>query len=438
MLRRAGLLDEAHAAMDLDAQRGNLGADIGGERLGDRREECGALVGRLAGGGITGEMGAIERDRGRKADGARRPGERAHGQQHAPHVHMGDDRQQLGRRHAGTAALTTLARIGDRLLGRGFRDGDALQADREPGLVHHGEHGRHAAVFLADQIADAATVIAIDHVAGRRGVQPELVLDAVGAQVIAGAEPAVGVDQEFRDQEQRQAFGAVRRAGDAGKHEMDDVCGEVVLPIGDEDLAAGNAIAAVPGALGAGAKRADIGAGLRLGELHGAHPFARDELGQIGLFQILGAEGCERIDRRHGEHRADAERHCGRIPHLDAGGIDGARQALAAPFGRRGDAVPAGRRPIPIGFLPAGRRRHLAIVERRAVAVARSIERRQHFGRKPAGLAQHRLEVIVAEVPIKPVGACASEPRRMLEGEDDILDRRPVGHDRCSPAPRSP
>src|SRR5260221_395737 len=101
-------------------------------------------------------------------------------------------------------------------------------------------------------------------------------------------------------------------------------------------------------------------------------------------------------------------------------------------------AVRASRRPLPIGFLPAGRRRPLAIVERRAVAVARSIERRQHFGRKPAGLAQHRLEVIVAEVPIKPVGACASEPRRMLEGEDDILDRRPVGHDRCSPAPRSP
>src|SRR6266446_6199542 len=56
------------------------------------------------------------------------------------------------------------------------------QADREPGLVHHGEHGRHAAVFLADQITDAAAMIAVDHVAGRRSMHPELVLDAGGAQ----------------------------------------------------------------------------------------------------------------------------------------------------------------------------------------------------------------------------------------------------------------
>ena len=63
--------------------------------------------------------------------------------------------------------MTALPRIGDGLLGRDFRDGDALQADREPGLVHHGEHRRHAAVFLADQIADAVAMIAVDHVAGR-------------------------------------------------------------------------------------------------------------------------------------------------------------------------------------------------------------------------------------------------------------------------------
>jgi hypothetical protein len=30
MLRRAGLLDVAHAAVDLDAERGDLDADVGG------------------------------------------------------------------------------------------------------------------------------------------------------------------------------------------------------------------------------------------------------------------------------------------------------------------------------------------------------------------------------------------------------------------------
>ena len=40
----AGLLDEAHAAMHLDAERGDLDADVGGECLGDRRQQVGALL----------------------------------------------------------------------------------------------------------------------------------------------------------------------------------------------------------------------------------------------------------------------------------------------------------------------------------------------------------------------------------------------------------
>jgi hypothetical protein len=39
VLRGAGLLDEAHAAMHLHAERGDLDADVGGERLGDRRQQ---------------------------------------------------------------------------------------------------------------------------------------------------------------------------------------------------------------------------------------------------------------------------------------------------------------------------------------------------------------------------------------------------------------
>ena len=39
MLRRAGLLDEAHAAMDLHAERGDLDADVGRQGLGDRGQQ---------------------------------------------------------------------------------------------------------------------------------------------------------------------------------------------------------------------------------------------------------------------------------------------------------------------------------------------------------------------------------------------------------------
>ncbi len=51
----------------------------------------------------------------------------------------------------------------------------------------------------------------------------------------------------------------------------------------------GDAIAAVGYALGLGAQGADVGAGLRLGQLHGAHPLARDELGQIGALELVAA-----------------------------------------------------------------------------------------------------------------------------------------------------
>ena len=65
------------------------------------------------------------------------------------------------------------------------------------------------------------------------------------------------------------------RIGQPREHEMDDVVGQVVLAIGDEDFLAGDAIGAVAGALGARAQRADVGAGLRLGELHRAASIRR-------------------------------------------------------------------------------------------------------------------------------------------------------------------
>ena len=130
MLRRAGLLDVAHAAVHLHAERGDLAADVGRERLGDRREQRGALVRGLARAlRRSPRCGAVDRDRGGVADRARRARERAHGQQHALDVGMRDDRARAGRR-AGGAALPALARIGERLLRRALGDGDALQRRR--------------------------------------------------------------------------------------------------------------------------------------------------------------------------------------------------------------------------------------------------------------------------------------------------------------------
>src|SRR4029077_12411249 len=94
--------------------------------------------------------------------------------------------------HAGATARAAFARILHGLLRRGLGDRYALQADREPRLVHHGEHAGHAAVLLADQETGRAALIAIHHGAGRRRMDAELVLDRMGAHVVARARRAVG------------------------------------------------------------------------------------------------------------------------------------------------------------------------------------------------------------------------------------------------------
>src|SRR5262245_5885295 len=133
MLSGAGLLHVAHAAVHLHAERGDLGADIGRECLGDGREQGGMLVRGLARRLVRAALRAVERDRGRVADRACGAGERAHGEQHALDVGMRDDRARTRLRAAG-AALLALARIGERLLRRALGDRHALQRDREPRL----------------------------------------------------------------------------------------------------------------------------------------------------------------------------------------------------------------------------------------------------------------------------------------------------------------
>src|SRR5215469_5084802 len=97
-----------------------------------------------------------------------------------------------------SAALAALARISDRLLGCAFGDTDALQTNGKPRTVHHREHAAHAGMLFADEKSDSAAGVAKHHRASRRAVNSKLVLDRVRAHVVARAERAVGLQQEFR------------------------------------------------------------------------------------------------------------------------------------------------------------------------------------------------------------------------------------------------
>src|SRR5882672_1602323 len=125
---------------------------------------------------------------------------------------MVDDRQRAGR--ADRPALDALAGAVARLLISALGDGDALQPDIEAGAVHHREHAFDAAILLADQPADGAAIVAKGEDAGRAGMDAELVLEADGTDVVARAQAAVRVDEEFPHQEERDAPGAGRRVGE--------------------------------------------------------------------------------------------------------------------------------------------------------------------------------------------------------------------------------
>ena len=94
--------------------------------------------------------------------------------------------------------------------------------------------------------------------AGRRGVQPHLVLDRDDADVVGLARIAVGVEPVFGHQEQRQPLGPGRRIGRAREDEVDDVVGHVVVAERDEDLRPLDAERPVAARRRAAAQRADV------------------------------------------------------------------------------------------------------------------------------------------------------------------------------------
>ena len=83
------------------------------------------------------------------------------------------------------------------------------------------------------------------------------------------------------DQEERDATSASRGIGQTSKHAVDDVVGHVMLAARDEDLGAGYLVSAVVLWNGFGRDLRKIGAALRLGQAHGAGPFARHHLWHV-------------------------------------------------------------------------------------------------------------------------------------------------------------
>ena len=205
---------------------------------------------------------------------------------------------------------------------------------------------------------------------------------------------------------------------------MDDVFGEIVLAGGDEDLGARYLVAAVGLLDGLGAQQAEIGAALRLGEVHGAGPLAGHHLRHEHLLLFGLAVHHQRGGRAHGQAAIHRKRHIGRRLEFGDGLGQRDRQALPAIFRRRRQAEPAALGDLLERGLEAFRRGHGAIVVTfAALEIADPVERLQHFFAELGGLAQDRFAHIGGGVAEAWKVVVAVDLKHIVEQEGDVFHR---------------
>ena len=146
-------------------------------RLGQRRQEVFAHARGVPVERVGRQAGEVGGDRGGEAEAPRRFDPSLHQHQGPADIRVVE--QPRGESAGpGRAALLALERKGQRRLIGALGDADALDADVEAGGVHHHEHRGQALIRLADQFGVG---VLVEHHAGRRSVDAELVLQPGGA-----------------------------------------------------------------------------------------------------------------------------------------------------------------------------------------------------------------------------------------------------------------
>ena len=422
----AGFLNVAHAAVNLDTQCRRFGADFRAPALDHGNQEIGDGLRLFAHRGIGMAVGDVEPARGETGKRAGCFRQRPHGEQHAANVGMMDYGDRFCILAHDVAALHPFARERRGLLQRPLGDAKTLHADRQPGIVHRGEHVGQAFVLLADDEAEGAAIVAVRHHRGGARVDAHLVFERDAAQVIASLDLARLADQIFRHDEKGNAFHALRRVGQARQNQMNDVLGQFVVSIGDEDLLAADAVViALP--LRAGADGGKIGAGLRLGQIHRARPRARNEFGQELRFQCRRSMVADRLDDRLGQHRAERERHAGGLPHLLKRGGDQPRQTLAAVPRVERNRIPATFDEGAVGARPAFGCAYDAILQPGSLKVTDSVKRREHARGEFSAFLENGNEELVAQFLAAGQAGDLAETGEPRGGEAHVGDGSGVG-----------
>ena len=382
----------------------------------------------LAGMGVA----QIIHTRGVTGNGTRGLGQRTHGHQHALDIGMVDDRHGAGGSLNGPA-LHAVARIGQRMLRCTLAHADALHADSEPRGVHHDEHVLQTAVFLTDQSANGAwphvaLAIAKQKDCGRASVDAQLVFNRGAPDIIALAQGAIVVDEELRHDEQRDALDPGWRIGRARQHEVDNVLGQVMLAVGNENLLPENPESAVTLRNGAGIDQRQIRTGLRLGQVHCACPLGAHQAIDVGLFLRIGARKQQCLDDAVGEHRAEGKRDVGSVQVLGRGRRKQRWQPLASPLLGMPQALPSAFGVLRESLAKRFRRMDHAILPLRGILVAIPVGRGHDLFGEARVFLKHRVDQVRFDCRKGGQFEQFGQACEVLENETKILNWRAKCH----------
>ena len=371
----------AVAAVDLDGQAVGLQAPLRGPGFDNGRKQVQQQA-RLGARGLAG-AGAllVHQARGVQAQRKRALHIGLLRQQHAAHVGVRHQRHLRLQRvlGSGRAALQALARVLQRGQIAAVAVHHRAHAHADARLVHHVEHARQALVRPAHEFTLAVVLVTKRQHGGRGATPAGLVDQARQRHVVAWPQAAIGVDAELGHGEQRNALDPGRRARDARQHQVHDVLAQLVVAARDEDLAALDAVGAIGLRRGAGGQVRQAGAGLRLGQRHGAEETARKQRRQVFGLLRLAAEALDHIGIAQRQAHVRGGGAVGALEQRRAGLCHHHGKLHAALLVILGGRQQAGGAEGVERLAHLGNHAHAAVLEGRLVLVRGAVVRRKFF-----------------------------------------------------------
>ena len=205
-----------------------------------------------------------------------------------------------------------------------------------------------------------------------------------------------------------------------------------MLTAGDEDFRAAQAVGTVRLFDCARFHQAQIGAAMRLGQTHGAAPFARHHLRHDVLLHPVRAGGGQCGIGCAGQTRIHRERLVGRNSHLGNRHGQHDRQTGTAKGLRCAQAVPAR---LAIGFvsvLESLRRAHHAVFEMAAFFIAALVQRLQHFFGKLRRVGQNVVHQIGRHLLELRQIALLFQLQKFGDEELYVIDRGAIARHGCN------